>query len=416
MSGDEALNNARNQFERVTEIIDINDNIVERLRYHDSVHEVTIPVEMDDGSIEVFTGYRAHHEGILGPYKGGLRYHPSVTREECIALSMWMTWKCAVMDLPYGGAKGGVDVNVKKLSDGENERLTRRLTQEMREFIGPKKDIPAPDMGTNSRTMSWIMDAYSMGVNEMTPGIVTGKPPVVSGSLGREEAPGRSVALITEAACTFYENDLEGVTVAIQGYGSVGGNAARLLDDWGATVVAVSDEHAIAYDEDGLDTHDIPTHTEEPEGILNYDNADVITDSDILLQDVDVLIPAAISNVITGNNADAIQADLVIEGANGPTTSEGAEILAENKVPVIPDILANAGGVTVSYYEWVQGIGRRNWTLEEVQSELDKDMMAAWNNVRDVFEERPDTTWRDAAYIVALKRLSSAYNERGHWP
>ncbi len=416
MSGDKALQNALNQFEHVTQLVDIDENIIERLRYHDTVYEFTIPVEMDDGSIEVFTGYRAQHEGILGPYKGGLRYHPSVNREECIALSMWMTWKCAVMNLPYGGAKGGVDVNVKELSSEENERLTRRMTHEMREVIGPKKDVPAPDMGTNSRTMSWIMDAYSMGEKEMTPGIVTGKPPVVSGSLGREEAPGRSVALITKAACEFYKKDLEDVTVAIQGYGSVGGNAARLLEDWGATVVAVSDEKAMAYDEDGLDTHDIPTHTEEPEGILNYDNAEINTDGDILTQDVDVLIPAAIGNVITKDNAEDIQADLVIEGANGPTTFDGADILEENDVPVIPDILANAGGVTVSYYEWVQGIGRRNWTLEEVQSELDKDMRAAWDNVRNVYEDRDEVTWRDAAYIVALERLSAAYEERGHWP
>lgn len=196
---------------------------------------------MDDGTIEIFTGYRAHHEGVLGPYKGGLRFHPSVSREECIALSMWMTWKCALMDLPYGGAKGGVKVNSKKLSANEKEKLTRRMTHEMREFIGPKKDIPAPDMGTTSRTMSWIMDAYSMGEKEMTPGVVTGKPPVVSGSLGRDSAPGRSVALITKEACEYYNKDINDVTVAVQGYGSVGGNAARLLDEWGNTTVTKND-------------------------------------------------------------------------------------------------------------------------------------------------------------------------------
>jgi len=286
----------------------------------------------------------------------------------------------------------------------------------MREFIGPKKDIPAPDMGTTSRTMSWIMDAYSAGENEMTPGVVTGKPPVISGSLGRASAPGRSVALITKEACKYYNKDIQDITVAVQGYGSVGGNAARLLDEWGATIIALSDEHGVVHDEEGLDTSDIPIHTEKPEGIKNYEGATVHTDKNILYTDVDVLIPAAISNVITKDNADKINADIIIEGSNGPTDLIAEPILNENDTVVIPDILANAGGVVVSYYEWVQGIGRRNWTLEHVQSELDEDMLIAWSKVKDKYDENTDITWRDAAYMVAIERLNDAYAERGHWP
>mgnify|MGYP006265904427 CR=1 FL=1 len=416
MSGQDALNNALNQLDRVIELVDIKEDVIKRLANHNAVYEFTIPVEMDDGSIDVFTGYRAQHEGVLGPYKGGLRFHPSVNREECIALSMWMTWKCALMNLPYGGAKGGVKVNSKELSSNEKERLTRRMTHEMREFIGPKKDIPAPDMGTTSRTMSWIMDAYSMGEKEMTPGVVTGKPPVVSGSLGRDSAPGRSVALITKQACEYYDKNIEDITVAVQGYGSVGGNAARLLDDWGATIVALSDEHGLVYDENGLDTSDIPIHTEKPEGIKNYSGSELQENKNILYSDVDVLIPAAIGNVITEDNADKINADIIVEGSNGPTNMSAEPILAENDVVVIPDILANAGGVVVSYYEWVQGIGRKNWTLEHVQSELDDDMLTAWSEVENKYSNNTGIKWRDAAYMVAIERLNNAYAERGHWP
>lgn len=416
MSGQDALDNALTQLNRVIELVDIEEDVIKRLANHNAVYEFTIPVEMDDGSIDVFTGYRAQHEGVLGPYKGGLRYHPSVNREECIALSMWMTWKCALMNLPYGGAKGGVKVNSKKLSQTEKERLTRRMTHEMREFIGPKKDIPAPDMGTTSRTMSWIMDAYSMGEKEMTPGVVTGKPPVVSGSLGRESAPGRSVALIAKQVSDYYNKDINDITVAVQGYGSVGGNAARLLDNWGATIVALSDEHGLVYDENGLDTSDIPIHTEKPEGIKNYEKATLQEDKNILYSDVDILIPAAIGNVITEDNADNINADIIVEGSNGPINMNAEPILDNKDVVVIPDILANAGGVVVSYYEWVQGIGRKNWTIEHVQSELDNDMLTAWNKVEKKYNQNADITWRDAAYMVAVERLNSAYEERGHWP
>lgn len=409
-----ALETARRQLYHAANYLDIDSNIVERLKYPKKVHEVTIPIKRDDGTVEVFTGYRAQHDSVRGPYKGGLRYHPDVTRDECVGLGMWMTWKCAVMDLPFGGAKGGVAVNPKELTSKEKERLTRRFAQELRTNIGPNQDIPAPDMGTDPQTMAWLMDAYSMQEGETTPGVVTGKPPVVGGSEGREEAPGRSVAIITQLVCEYYDQPLEDTTVAIQGYGSVGANAARLLDDWGATVVAISDVNGAMYEPDGIETASVPSHDEEPEAVTTYADT-VISNEELLTLNVDVLIPAALGNVITKENAEAIAADLIVEGANGPTTSTADSMLADRDVAVIPDILANAGGVTVSYFEWLQDINRRAWSLERVNDELEAEMQAAWDAVRSEFEQR-DVTWRDAAYIVALSRIAEAHEARGLWP
>ena len=409
-----ALETARRQLQHAADHLDIDQHIVERLKHPKKVHEVTLPIERDDGTVEVFTGYRAQHDSVRGPHKGGLRYHPDVTRDECVGLGMWMTWKCAVMDLPFGGAKGGVAVNPKELSPAEKERLTRRFAQEIRNVIGPNQDIPAPDMGTDPQTMAWLMDAYSMQEGETTPGVVTGKPPVVGGSEGREEAPGRSVAIITRQACEYHDSELEGTTVAVQGYGSVGANAARLLDEWGATVVAISDVNGAMYDPDGIDTAAVPTHDEEPEAVTKYADT-VISNDELLTLDVDVLVPAALGNVITSENADAIAADLVIEGANGPTTSTATTILADRGIAVIPDILANAGGVTVSYFEWLQDINHRSWSLERVNDELETEMQAAWRAVKDEYERR-DVTWRDAAYVVALSRIGEGHEIRGLWP
>ncbi|WP_218011996.1 glutamate dehydrogenase GdhB [Natrinema sp. CBA1119] len=409
-----ALETARRQLHHAADHLSIDQHVVERLKHPKKVHEVTVPVERDDGTVEVFTGYRAQHDSVRGPYKGGLRYHPEVTRDECVGLGMWMTWKCAVMDLPFGGAKGGVAVNPKELSSAEKERLTRRFAQEIRTVIGPNKDIPAPDMGTDPQTMAWLMDAYSMQEGETTPGVVTGKPPVVGGSKGREEAPGRSVAIITQLVCEYYDRQLEETTVAVQGYGSVGANAARLLDEWGATVVGISDVNGAMYDPEGIDTASVPSHDEEPEAVTDYADT-LISNEELLTLDVDVLIPAALGNVITEENAEAIAADLVVEGANGPTTSTADSMLAERDVAVIPDILANAGGVTVSYFEWLQDINRRAWSLERVNDELETEMQAAWRDVQAEFESR-DVTWRDAAYIVALSRIAEAHEARGLWP
>jgi len=410
-----AVETARRQLRHAAEHLDIDPDIVERLRHPTKVQEVTVPVERDDGTVEVFTGYRAQHDSVRGPYKGGLRFHPEVTRNECVGLGMWMTWKCAVMDLPFGGAKGGVAVDPKALSTGEKERLTRRFAEEIRGIIGPTKDIPAPDMGTDPQTMAWLMDAYSMQEGETIPGVVTGKPPVVGGSEGREEAPGRSVAIVTRELLEYYDRGVEGTTVAIQGYGSVAANAARLLEDWGATIVAVSDVNGGIHDPEGLDTHAIPSHDEEPEAVTRQDAPRALTNPELLELDVDVLVPAAVGNVLTGDNAADVSADLIVEGANGPTTSAADEIFAERGLPVLPDILANAGGVTVSYFEWLQDINRRSWSLERVNDELETEMVAAWNDVREAYEAR-DVTWRDAAYIVALSRVAEAHRARGLWP
>ncbi|MFC4543141.1 glutamate dehydrogenase GdhB [Halosolutus amylolyticus] len=410
-----ALETARRQLARAAEYLEIDDTVLERLRYPGKVHEVTVPLERDDGSVDVFTGYRAQHDSVRGPYKGGLRYHPDVTRDECVGLAMWMTWKCAVMDIPFGGAKGGIVVDPKSLSDDETERLTRRFTQEIRDVIGPNTDIPAPDMGTDPATMAWLMDAYSMQEGETTPGVVTGKPPAVGGSRGREEAPGRSVAIVTRETLDYYDEAIEETTVAVQGFGSVGANAARLLDEWGATVVAISDVNGAVYDPAGIDVAAIPSHDEEPEAVTDNAEGTRITNDELLAVDVDVLVPAAVGNVITEDNADDVRAEYVVEGANGPTTFAGDAILAENGVHVLPDILANAGGVTVSYFEWLQDINRRTWSLDRVQEELEAEMVAAWDAVREEVETR-DVTWRDAAYIVALSRISEAHEMRGLWP
>ncbi len=415
-SEDDVLSTALSQLERASALVDVDPTTLERLRHPSRVHRVMVPFERDDGSVEIATAYRAQHDGVRGPFKGGMRYHPGVTEAECIGLAMWMTWKCAVMDLPFGGAKGGVVVNPKALSEAETERLTRRLAQELRTVVGPEHDIPAPDMGTGSQEMAWFMDAYSMQQGETTPGVVTGKPPVIGGSYGREEAPGRSVAIVTREALDFYDRSLEGATVAVQGFGSVGANAARLLDEWGADVVAVSDVTGGVYDPDGLDVSAIPTHQEEPEAVTRQDAGDEISNDDLLTLDVDVLVPAAVGNVLTADNADEVRADLVVEGANGPTTAGADEILDERDVPVVPDIIANAGGVTVSYFEWLQDINRRSWSLERVREELETEMLAAWNDVAREVDGADDLTWRDATYVVALSRLAAAHDARGLWP
>jgi glutamate dehydrogenase (NAD(P)+) len=412
---DSALVTARRQLERAAAHVDVDANVVERLRHPTRVERVSVPLKRDDGSLDVYTGYRAQHDDVRGPYKGGLRYHPEVSAEECMGLSMWMTWKCAVMDLPFGGGKGGVAVNPKELSDEETERLTRRFAEELRDVVGPKQDVPAPDMGTDAQTMAWFMDAYSMQQGETTPGVVTGKPPVIGGSYGREEAPGRSVAIVTREVVDYYDWDLSETTVAVQGFGSVGANAARALDEWGANIVAVSDVNGAIYDPDGLDTEAVATHEEEPGAVMGYDASETLSNEEILELDVDVLIPAAIGNVVTAENAHDVEADLIVEGANGPTTFAADEILADREVPVVPDILANAGGVTVSYFEWLQDINRRQWTLDRVHEELESQMLSAWGDVRAQYEEK-DVTWRNAAYVVALERVAEAKSTRGLWP
>ncbi len=412
-----ALETAHDQLDQAAALLDLDPNVVERLHHPTKVQEVTLPVERDDGAVDVFTGYRAQHDSVRGPYKGGLRYSSSVTRDECVGLAMWMTWKCALMDLPFGGAKGGVRVDPKALSEAERERLTRRLAHELRDVIGPMRDIPAPDMGTDAQTMAWMMDAYSMEHGETEPGVVTGKPVAIGGSPGREAAPGRSVAIVTRETLDYYGRSLADTTVAVQGFGSVGAHAARLLDAWGATVVAASDVNGASYDPGGLPVQDIPSHDEEPEAVTAFDDttATRLSNEELLALDVDVLVPAAVGNVLTEATADAVSADIVVEGANGPTTSTADRILAERDIPVVPDVLANAGGVTVSYFEWLQDINRRSWSLERVHDELEGEMVAAWDEVRREVEAR-QVSWRQAAYAVALSRVAEAHRHRGLWP
>ncbi|WP_303657573.1 glutamate dehydrogenase GdhB [Haladaptatus caseinilyticus] len=414
-SSESALMTARRQLKRAAAHIDVDDGVVERLKHPTKVQRVSVPLKRDDGELEVFTGFRAQHDDVRGPYKGGLRYHPEVNAEECIGLSMWMTWKCAVMDLPFGGGKGGIAVDPKRLSNEEKERLTRRFAEELRDVVGPKQDVPAPDMGTDAQTMAWFMDAYSMQRGETTPGVVTGKPPVIGGSYGREEAPGRSVAIVTREAIDYYDWNLDETTVAVQGYGSVGANAARALDEWGADVLAVSDVDGAIFDPRGLDTKGVMAHDERPGMVSGYEAPQQLSNEELLELDVDVLIPAAVGNVLTANNADDVEADLIVEGANGPTTFAADSIFERRDIPVIPDILANAGGVTVSYFEWLQDINRRQWTLDRVNNELESEMLKAWSAVRDEVETR-GVTWRDAAYIVALNRVATAKGTRGLWP
>lgn len=413
-SPESPLETARHQLAKAASVIDVDPNIVERLKYPSAVHEVMVPLKRDDGTVEMFRGFRAQHDDVRGPYKGGLRYHPHVDREETIALGMWMTWKCAVVDLPFGGAKGGVNVDPKSLSANETERLTRRFTNEIRNVIGPLTDIPAPDMGTDEQTMAWIMDTFSVQNAETMPGVVTGKPPAIGGSPGREEAPGVGVAIISREALEYYEYPLAESTVAVQGFGSVGANAARTLDDWGATVVAVSDVNGAAYDPSGLDTHGIPSHNEQPEAVTGH-ASETITNEALLELDVDLLIPAAVGNVITDENASEIRANVIVEGANGPTSFAADSILDARSIPVVPDILANAGGVTVSYFEWLQDINRRSWSRERVNAELEDVMLAAWDAVRREVETH-DVPWRVAAYIGALTRIAAAHESRGLWP
>ena len=407
---------ARHQLDRAASHIDVDPGTIERLQHPKSVHRVSVPIRRDDGSTAVYTGYRAQHDSGRGPFKGGLRYHPGVSAEECVGLSMWMTWKCAVMDIPFGGAKGGIVVDPKNLSEAERERLTRRFAEELRDVIGPMRDIPAPDMGTGSREMAWFMDAYSMQEGETIPGVVTGKPPVVGGSYGREEAPGRSAAIVTREALGYYDQDVSETAIAVQGFGSVGANAARLLDEWGARVVAVSDVEGAIYDPDGLDSEDVRSHEEQPGMVSGYDAPERLSNDALLELDVDVLIPAAIGNVLTTQNAHDVHADLIVEGANGPTTPTADEVFSERDVPVVPDILANAGGVTVSYFEWLQDINRRAWPIEKVHEELESEMLSAWNDVRDAYDTHNGVTWREAAYIVGLSRVAEAHDARGLWP
>ena len=374
---------------------------------------VSLPVTMDDGSIKVFEGYRVIHSTILGPSKGGIRYDMDVNIDEVKALAAWMTWKCAVVDIPYGGAKGGIKCNPREMSAGEVERLTRAFTQAMIDVFGKDRDIPAPDMGTGPREMAWMMDQYSRNQGMTINSVVTGKPIVLGGSLGREEATGRGVMISALAAMEKQKINPFKATCAIQGFGNVGSWAGTLLAERGVKVVAISDLTGAYYNEDGINIHNAYQYRISNNGSLEgFDGAEKMDDQDILLLDVDVLVPAAIEDVITKMNADKIKAKMIVEGANGPTSAKADAILNEKGILAVPDILANAGGVTVSYFEWVQNRLGYGWTRERVSRRSDRIMKTAFDRVYKVSEEY-NVSMRIAAYIVAIDKVAKTYKYRG---
>ncbi len=374
---------------------------------------VNLPITMDDGSIKVFEGYRVIHSNILGPSKGGIRYDMEVNIDEVKALAAWMTWKCAVVDIPYGGAKGGITCNPREMSAGEIERLTRAYTQEMQDVFGPDRDIPAPDMGTGPREMAWLMDEYSRARGMTVNAVVTGKPLVLGGSLGRVEATGRGVMITALAAMEKLKINPYQAKVAIQGFGNVGSWAASLLEERGATVVAISDVSGGYYNEKGIDIKSAIEYRNKNNGTLEgFAGAGAITNEELLELDVDVLVPAAREDVIHSRNANNIKARLIVEGANGPTSAKADDILNSKGIMAVPDILANAGGVTVSYFEWVQNRLGFKWTEERVNRRSDRIMKTAFNNVYRTAQEY-NVSMRIAAYIVAIDKVAKTYKFRG---
>ena len=397
----------------------------ERLKLDSGMHEilqrprrsliVSITVKMDNGEVHTFTGCRVQHNDARGPFKGGIRYHPCVTFDEVTALAMLMTWKCAVVDIPYGGAKGGVCCNPKKMSKGELERLTRRYTSLILDFIGPYRDVPAPDVYTDAQTMAWIMDTYSQMKGYSIPESATGKPISVGGSEGREEATSFGVMICTREAAKHLGMKLKGARVAVQGYGTVGSNAAKIAYDMGCKIVAVSDSAGGIYCANGFNPYKIYEHKSKTGSVLNYKGCKNITNEELLETKCDILIPAALENQITKRNANKIKAKLVTEGANGPTTPEADRILREKKIVLVPDILANSGGVTTSYFEWVQNLTREHWTLEEVNRKLENKVTKAFNDVYSLSQKEEDDM-RTAALLLGVGRVSEAIKTLGLWP
>ncbi|QZP38119.1 Glu/Leu/Phe/Val family dehydrogenase [Halobaculum magnesiiphilum] len=397
--------------------LDVADDVLERLKHPERVLELNLSVELDDGSLERFRAFRSEFNGDRGPYKGGIRYHPGVTRDEVKALSGWMVYKCAVVDIPYGGGKGGIVLDPSDYSDAEIERLTRSFAEELRPFIGEDKDIPAPDVNTGQREMNWIKDTYETLENTTEPGVVTGKSLDSGGSEGRVEATGRSTMLTAREAFDYLDTDIEGASVAVQGYGNAGHIAAYLIEDMGANVVAVSDSSGAVYAEDGLDARDVKQHKNETGSVTGYAGADEeFSNEDLLTMDVDLLVPAALENAIDGDLARDVEADVIVEAANGPLTPEADDVLTEADVHVFPDILANAGGVTVSYFEWVQNRQRFYWTEERVNEELERHIVSAFDDLVESYESLDLPNFRTAAYVVAVQRVADAFADSGNWP
>ncbi len=396
--------------------LELDEGIHQRLREPMKVIRVAFPVRMDNGKIRVFKGYRVQYNDARGPFKGGIRYHPEVSLDEVKALAAWMTWKCSIADIPFGGSKGGVVCDPKHMSQGELERLTRRYTAELGDSIGPDVDIPAPDVYTNAQTMAWILDTYSQMKGHMVPAVVTGKPVSLGGSLGRDAATGRGAAICTREAAKINRLTLKGATFAVQGYGNVGSNYAVILEEMvGAKMVAASDSKGGIYSRKGMDARKVLAHKEKTGSVVGFPGSEEVTNEELLKTECDVLCPAAFENVITEDIAKGVRAKMVIEAANGPTTPEGDRVLDKNEVFLVPDILANSGGVMVSYLEWVQDLERLRWTEEEVNSMLEKKMTAAFAQVHKESTSRGVST-RTGALIVGVGRVADAMKTLGVWP
>ncbi len=407
--------NALAQFEAAARRLNLKQGVIDMLRYPKRELSVTFPVQRDDGTITIYRGYRVHHSVVKGPTKGGIRYAKNVTLDEVRALAMWMTWKCALMDLPYGGAKGGVIVDPKELSSRELERLTRRYATEISVLMGPESDIPAPDMGTNAQVMAWIMDTYSMHTGFSVPAVVTGKPVEIGGSFGRTEATGRGVVYSLEETLKVRNMAPAGAAVAIQGFGNVGSVAAERCRELGLNVVAVSDSSGGIYRSTGLDISSVKAHKSEGGSVRDYPDSDNVTNEELLTLDCDILICAATENQVHSRNADKIKATILAEGANGPTTPEADEILTERGVFVIPDILCNAGGVTVSYLEWVQDLQSFAWPLEQINQHLRGLVVKAFDSmIGCCLRDRVPT--RVSAQMLAIQRVNDAILIRGIYP
>ena len=406
---------AQQQLRRVADTFKIDPNLIEVLKECKKSVSVAVPVVMDDGSVRSFEGYRVTHNIARGPSKGGIRYHPDVTLDEVKSLAMWMTWKCALMNIPFGGAKGGIACDPKKLSSTELQKLTRRYTTEIINEIGPEKDIPAPDVGTDGKVMAWIFDTYSMNKGHSVLGVVTGKPLNIGGSLGRLEATARGALYCIREAVRKQEGTLEGQRVVVEGFGNVGSFLAKFLAQEGAKVIGVSDSSGGVYNPNGIDVETAIAHKQETGALAGLNGTERVTDEELLLLDCDVLAPCALEQVITTENADKIKAKIVCEGANGPTTPAADEILEDRGILVLPDVLANAGGVVVSYFEWVQGLQEYFWKEGEVNARLNDISTRAFNETWATRESR-GTSMRMAAYGLGVQRVSEATTTRGLYP
>lgn len=407
---------ALKQLDEASKIIGIDKGMHDVLAQPKRILIVSIPTRMDNDEIHVFTGFRSQHNDARGPFKGGIRYHPQVSIDEVKALSMWMTWKCAIANIPYGGGKGGIICNPKQMSTGELERMTRRYAYAIADIIGPHTDIPAPDVYTGGKEMSWIMDTYSaLKGNFVQPEVITGKPLAIGGSLGRNEATGRGLSFTVREAAKKLGINLRAATVAVQGFGNAGQFAAQLLEEMGAKVLAVSDSQGGISNKNGISIGSARAHKEKTGSVVGFPGSNSISNEEILETDCTILVPAALENQITKNNAANVSAKLVAEAANGPTTPEADEILHKNKIMVIPDVLANSGGVTVSYFEWLQNLRREYWTEEQVNSMLDKKMTEAFSDVYDT-HDKYQVNMRKASIALAVGRVTEAIKTRGLWP